>query len=603
MKPHRIRVRLPLAIILSAFTALAIWYSLTIPLGEAPDEVPHFTYVRYLAQHGHLPTTTEEHEAFQPPLYYLIGAAATFWIQEAPEAPFAVCANAYYDAYDPRAPKNLLLHTAQEQWPFRGWVLAWRLVRLWSIVLGVVTVWAIDRLGKVLFPADPLIPLVMASLAAFTPQFIFLSAVANNDNMAICLSALCLWQAVALLHQTNPASLWRRSARLGVLLGLGMLSKASLFALVPVVGLAIVLASLRDKPTANRRLVHIGVLMAGRLLLAFGLALLVCGWYYFRNWRLYGDPLGWSFLLQINALRQGPLTGEVMAWLFRGVFRSFWLGWIGIQFQSAIYWLIAVACLIGLAGFVAWLVHGRGTLARSAGWSLLLLGLHAAITVGSLVQWTATVLGTDQGRLIYPILPTVMVVLVAGWSWWARGRARTSVLGGPVLGMLVLAVMTPIFYIAPVHAPAPRATNAELASAIPLQVDWEDVRLLGYRLEGNPVRPGERLVLHLYWQGLRPISHNLLALIQLVDENGRFLMYRDGSPTAGRDTTDRWTPGIPLASEHLLPIPQDGRPGTYRLTISLHPCGEQRWLPATGPDGVWIGDSFTLPEAIQVIER
>ena len=57
-------------------------------------------------------------------------------------------------------------------------------------------------------------------------------------------------------------------------------------------------------------------------------------------------------------------------------------------------------------------------------WTLVLLGLHAAITLGSLVQWTATVLGTDQGRLIYPILPAVTLVLVAGWAWWARGKAQ-----------------------------------------------------------------------------------------------------------------------------------------------------------------------------------
>jgi hypothetical protein len=116
----RDRSRLLLAAILSTFVALAAAYSATIPLGEAPDEVPHFTYVRYLVQHHHLPTTTEEHEAFQPPLYYAVGAALTFWVEDDPGAPFAVRANAHFDLADPRAPKNLLLHTAAEAWPYRG---------------------------------------------------------------------------------------------------------------------------------------------------------------------------------------------------------------------------------------------------------------------------------------------------------------------------------------------------------------------------------------------------------------------------------------------------------------------------------------------------
>ena len=251
MNRQRDRSCLLLAGLLLAFVLLATWYSLIIPLGEAPDEVPHFTYVRYLAQHGRLPTTTEEHEAFQPPLYYALGAALTFWIEDEPDAPFAVRTNAYFDPLDPRAPKNLLLHTGGEAWPYRGWALAWHLVRLLSIALGAVTVWAVYQLGRVLFPDRPAIRLTMAALTAFTPQFLFLSAVVNNDNAATALSALILWQVAALLHDTGRTQLWKRCLLLGVLLGLGVLSKASLIALVPVVALAVLAAS--SKVQAARR--------------------------------------------------------------------------------------------------------------------------------------------------------------------------------------------------------------------------------------------------------------------------------------------------------------------------------------------------------------
>ena len=213
---------------------------------------------------------------------------------------------------------------------------------------------------------------------------------------------------------------------------------------------------------------------------------------------------------------------------------------------------------------------------------------------------TAIVQGTDQGRLIYPILPTVMLVLAAGWAWWGRGRAQSWLLGGLSAGMLILAVVTPIRYIAPVHAPAPVASTDELAAAEPLSVDWNGIRLLGYRLESDTVRAGDKLVLHLYWQGLVPIDRDFMALIKLVDSEGEFLMYTDGSPTAGRDTTDRWMPGVPLASRHLLPVPDYGTPGSYRLTISLHPFGEQTWLPALGQDGSALGDQVSLPVTVHV---
>jgi len=584
--------------ILLLFVALALWYSLTIPLGEAPDEVPHFTYIRYLARHGRLPTTTEEHEAFQPPLYYALGAVLTFRIEDLPDAPFAVRHNAHYDVADPRAPKNLLLHTAAESWPYRGWALAWHLVRLLSIFCGAVTVWAVYQLGRVLFPRQPLIRLTMAGLTAFTPQFLFMSAVVNNDNLATAISALVLWQTAALLREEEQTPILKRSFLLGLLLGLGLLSKANAIALLPVVGLALLIVAARQ--VGRRRRLGQALLSGG---IVFGLAGLIAGWYFWRNWRLFGDPLGWSFLLQINALREGGLTADVLVWLFKGLFRSFWLGWIGIRFDEFIYRIIGGVCLVGAAGFVAWLLRRWPRLDAALRRMLGLLGLHAAITLASLLHWTATVLGTDQGRLIYPLLPTVMLILVRGWAWWARGRARRAALGGLVGGMLLLAVVTPLRYIGPVHAPAPVATSEELAAATPLNVRWGDVRLLAYRLESNTVRPGEKLILDLYWQAERPIDRDLMALIKLVDEEGRFVMYVDGSPTAGRDTTDRWPPGVPLASRHLLAVPADAAPGTYRLTISLHPFGRNDWLVVTGPDGAVLGEHFVLPEVIYLVSE
>jgi hypothetical protein len=611
-----------LVLLLLAYVSLAFWYSLAIPLGEAPDEVPHFTYIRYLAQHGRLPDTTEEHEAFQPPLYYAMAAALTFWIEDDPGAPFAVRHNAYYDVTDPRSPKNLLLHTAAEAWPFRGWALAWHLARLLSIALGAVTVWAVFQLGRVLFPAALAIPLAMAGLTAFTPQFLFLSAVVNNDNAATAAAALTLWQVAALLHDPRPG--WKRPLVLGLFLGLGLLSKASLVVLVPVAGLALIVAPAvrRQAPAFVRPSAGHGAAgpfppraeghdgapagivraTALGLVLCFGVVALVAGWYFARNWLLHGDPLGWSFVLETNAVREGPLTADVLAWLFKGLFRSFWLGWIGIAFDEWIYWIIGLVCLLGAAGFGLWLARRGAVLALGTRWTLVLLGLHAAGTLASLLQWTATVLGTDQGRLIYPILPTVMLVLAAGWAWWAGERRRRPVMASLVGGMLLLAIVTPLRYIGPVHAPAARASEEELAQAVPLGVRWHDIRLLAFQLQDHRVQPGDKLILDLYWEAVQPVQEDLMTLVQLVDGDGRFVMYADGSPTAGRDTTDRWQPGVPLAARHLLPVPPEGTPGIYRLTISVRPFGSSDWLPVSGPDGALQGDHLVLPVEIELVE-
>ncbi len=112
------------------------------------------------------------------------------------------------------------------------------------------------------------------------------------------------------------------------------------------------------------------------------------------------------------------------------------------------------------------------------------------------------------------------------------------------------------------------------------------------------VLAGDKLVLHLYWQASRPVEQDLMALIQLLDSKGQFLMYADGSPTAGRDTTDRWAPGVPLASQHLLAVPETGQPGEYRLLISLHDFGDPAWMAVVGADGSPLGDHIILPEVV-----
>ncbi len=447
---------------------------------SSASEVDHFRVIRYIGQHVSLPTTEEEHEAVQPPLYYLVGTALTMWIPD--HAPFATWANADFDLGDPGAPLNLLLHPAAEAWPFRGWALAWHLVRLLSVALGAVTVWAIYHFGRELFPERPEIALGMAALTAFTPQFLFMTAVVSNDNAATALSALVLWRVAALLRRNSLRA--SHLALLGLLLGLGLLSKSNAIALVPVVGLAILIVWWRQIRPIKSLVVS--------CLIALGLAVIVSGWYYVRNMIVFGDPLGFSFVLATNPLRQNAVTLDVLLWLFRGLSRSFWLGWVGIEFDGWLYRLINGLCLVAAGSFLAWLVVRWRRIPAYVRWTVALLAVHAAVTIGSLLRWTAIVGGTDQGRLIFPLLPTVMLILVGGLLIWLPPKIRPWSAGSLAALWLVLALITPGRYLQPIYAPDP--TLAALpASAAPLGLKVGDsIRLAGYSLESIQVQPGEK---------------------------------------------------------------------------------------------------------------
>src|SRR5687767_978931 len=69
--------RVVLAILSVLYLVSATGFALVTPYGEAPDEHAHLLYVEHLVRYGTFPEIKAipfSYEAYQPPLYYLIGA-------------------------------------------------------------------------------------------------------------------------------------------------------------------------------------------------------------------------------------------------------------------------------------------------------------------------------------------------------------------------------------------------------------------------------------------------------------------------------------------------------------------------------------------------
>lgn len=231
-----------LSAVIGLYLILATGYSVVLPLGEAPDEVSHYSYARHIAREGSLPLTEgpASGEAFQPPLYYAVGAAISAWI---PEGQFTVKGNSDYSPAAVDSAPNVLLHTAQESFPYRDGALAWHLIRLASVAMGAVTVWATYAQARKVFPARRGLATGAAALIAFVPEFLFISGSVNNDNLATMLSSLTLLQMARLWRKPQgncsesqtmlaPARVEGEGSApwlyLGLLLGLGFWTKASL---------------------------------------------------------------------------------------------------------------------------------------------------------------------------------------------------------------------------------------------------------------------------------------------------------------------------------------------------------------------------------------
>lgn len=593
MTTQRPRRPSPILFILLVFFILAAAYSVLVPLGEGPDEAPHFTVIRYIVQHRHLPSTAEEHEAFQPPLYYLLGAGLTSW---ANYDGYIIKANADY-SLEPGRPHNLLLHTAEESWPYRGWALAWHILRLFSVLCGALTVWAVYALGREVFPEEPAAAVLMAGITAFTPGFLFLSAMVNNDNLATAISACLLWQSARVLRGRQEG--WC-IAGLGIGLGLGVLSKANVGLTTVPIGAALAYAAWRREgnlSSAVRRVLGWGIMTAG-------LALAVCGWWLWHNYQTHGDPTGWSFILQTNALREDPLTPAVLWWLAKGLFTSFWLRWQGLALPGWLYALLLALCLAAAAGWIRLAARRRSVSLET--WAVLaVLALQCLVVLVALLKWTATVLGTDQARLIYPALPAIALFLAKGLLAWAPAHRQNTAAGGLVTAWAAFGLVTLFMVVAPVYAPPTPISAEELpADAVRQSVIFQGgdppaaIELVGYRLRTPAARAGGWVVIDLYWRTNAKIPNDIWLSIALAQDLEHPLVVKDGSPSAGRDTTDRWPAGVIIPAEHWLRVPEHAAPGEYTLWLGLHPFGTWDWLTPTPSS-----DPHRLPLAAVTVTR
>ena len=160
-----LRAHRGIAIVLVLFVALGMLYSTVTPLFEAPDEQWHFAFVQHVATGRGLPvqidplTHLARQEGSQPPLYYLVAAGASFWIDTS-DYPSIVWENPHYGYNVPGVVndnKNLFIHTALEDFPYRGAALAIHVARWVSVLMGALGVWLTYLLALEIFPGRKIV--------------------------------------------------------------------------------------------------------------------------------------------------------------------------------------------------------------------------------------------------------------------------------------------------------------------------------------------------------------------------------------------------------------------------------------------------------------
>ena len=391
-----------------------------------------------------------------------------------------------------------------------------------------------------------------------------------------------------------PAALFRLLA-LGVVIGLDCLAKLSALGLLPLAALALAwphLAALKqpagatagalpsggqaqDTPAPESYLRAHVVPWIGQCLAVCVPAILVAGWWYLRNWQLYGDPTGLNIMLAIAGSRPAPPGLLTLLGEFEGFRLSFWgvLGGFNILLQPGwVYRVLDGLSLLALAGLVygAWRRRGRR---QSQPWPvLLILATWIVIELVALVRWTSSTMAS-QGRLVFPALPAICLFFVLGLAAWLPARFRPAALGALAAGLGVLAAVTPFNAVRPSYPPPVILTPAGIpASAQPVNIDYGNLRLLAYEASRDAVRPGEWLDVTLYWQAQAPIDQDFSISLKLLSAH-RFIAQHDTYPAGGAYPTRFWQPGQVVRDVHRLqvlssapgPAPAWLIPGVYEL--------------------------------------
>ncbi len=638
-----------LVLLLLLYLAVALAHTFLAPLTTGPDELAHYEYVRFIAEHGRLPLNKDErglasYKSDQPPLYHLLAALPASLVDgEGPPYLKRVGDHARRQLIERTRHAWGLYNTEDELWPYRAEVLRWQVGRWVAVLFGALTVALTFFIARNFFDAGGRFPgwlpaLGAAMVVAFIPRFALTGSMLNYETTLAFFMALLLGVMLKMAGSTFSLSASRfrfYAVMLGLLAGLAISTKLS--AIILPLELLVVLWLLARYYGWTRA----GTWQAAGLAL-LGLAAGAGWWFAFIVYQfntVAQDGL-WVGLLRplvaadasdattnrlLNLLTGGQAgftgaidnleAGPLWQWLFI-FFRTFWM--VGIETVQPLAPLGLVVVLAGgllaLVGLVVTWRSRRAALpirleARPA---LALLLLHLGIPlVLPLLRYAITwsLADTAQGRhLLFPAAPAFAIL----WVWGlgevvVRSRPAQEELPRPWLtfaflapGLFLLAwtgvqLWTMTWAYNPL-LPVRTVPEAAAQAAYPVNQAFNDfVTLAGYSTERDP--EGRVLRLDLLWQatGGNPVDY--LTEVSLVDEAGQVLVLWLGYPANGRYPTRAWDVGDVVRDTAWLPL-AGLEPGQYQLHLQLVPTNLFPPLdPAPSLEAPLLLTTLALPDA------
>jgi len=557
------------------FVVLGLGYSVLTPVFENSDETLHYPYVKHLADGQGLPLAVPNQlwnqEGTQPPLYYAIVAASTFWL-DTDNMLDLLQRNPHWLFSDVRLlindNQNLVLHGPPDAFPYRRAALAVHIGRWWSLLFGLLTVVGTFLLARRLFPHHLPLAVTAATLTALNPQFLRVSATVSNDSLS---AALTTWAVLAAFKFTEPpirriediSPLLPRSPApllsfapllLGLLTGLAILTKLSSLSTLFLVAFIIFwrlffLSENHEAPLQNmlRWWLIMGVVVVA-----------LTGWWFWRNYSLYGEWFVTETHLNL-AGRSHLSLAEI--WNLRAeAERAFWatFGWGQIRPPEWVYSLLFLFSRIGLVGMglalLGKLVQGDKSKPLPLNLSavnfevIIPLLLWAALNLTLYLRWLMEVGSVSHTRLVFPAIAAISLLLALGWHALLPRRLAGWFSRAVILAFLWLNLYSLGWLLYPAFRPSEQIVQP----VNKLDVTFLDsLKLVSGQVDSAPTglnppataTQGDVILIDALWQTAATPDKNYSVAAVLLAPDGRVLARRETYPGLGLRPTRYLQPG------------------------------------------------------------
>lgn len=243
-------------LLLGGWAMMAVNNFWKIPLTVGMDHQGHAAYIEAIAGHWRLPLAVEGWQMFQPPLFHFAAALlskASSWVVE-PETGV-------------------------------------RIMKLLPLLCGMGQIEICYRVLRHAYPRRETLQAVGTLFGGLVPMNLYMSQSLGNEPLAGFLTGLVVLFVCRILSE-GRRPLPRESILMGITLGLALLAKVT-----PVLIVLPVLLHLCPEIVRRSDTIGKGIGRAARFAVTLtGIAAVVAGWYYLRNWAVTGRVFigGWD---------------------------------------------------------------------------------------------------------------------------------------------------------------------------------------------------------------------------------------------------------------------------------------------------------------------